>query len=176
MSNNPYESPISGNPQFEDGSGSGAEPRGWAKHIRIVAGLMIAQGALLFVVGAVSLFFFTRMFNDEKFLEQLRIQQERQGNQAAPITPETMQRWMVRSYRAIGGLTMAVALFNVVAGWRNFFYRGRVMGVFALVSSLAAMFTCYCFPTAVILLVYGLLVYLSADGQAAFASRSAATA
>lgn len=54
------------------------------------------------------------------------------------------------------------------AGIQNFRYRRRVLGIVSQVCGLASMFGCYCGPTSIMLLIYGLIVYLNPAVQAAF--------
>ncbi len=43
-----------------------------------------------------------------------------------------------------------------------------MIGILALVSGAAMLLFCYCFPYSLGLLIYGLIVYLSPDAEAAF--------
>ena len=63
---------------------------------------------------------------------------------------------------------LAAALLHVVAGLRNYRFRGRILGIVALAAGMVTLFTCYCLPTAVALGVYGLIVYLNGEVSDAF--------
>lgn len=75
----------------------------------------------------------------------------------------------VVGFIAYGAVPLFTGLLRVVAGWRNYFFRGRLLGLTALVGGMASLLTCYCFPTALALLIYGLIVYLNDQSAAAFA-------
>jgi len=72
---------------------------------------------------------------------------------------------------AIIVLVFMLALLKVVAGIRNFDYRNRVLGIIALASAPLNAFTCFCFPSGLVILIYGLVVYCHRDASRAFASR-----
>ena len=78
-----------------------------------------------------------------------------------------------RSFLAVAiiVLVFVLALLKVVAGIRNFGYRNRVLGILALASSPLNVFTCFCFPSGLVILVYGLVVYCHREASRAFASR-----
>jgi hypothetical protein len=57
---------------------------------------------------------------------------------------------------------------KLAAGIMNYRFRGRVLGFVALGSGLVSLCTCYCFPTALALGVYGLIVLLNEHVGAAF--------
>lgn len=71
-------------------------------------------------------------------------------------------------YGVLGGVTALVGIFNVVAGYRVMTMRNRVLGIIALFSNLLAMMTCYCAPTAIGMMVYGLIVLFQPDVARAF--------
>jgi hypothetical protein len=71
-------------------------------------------------------------------------------------------------YGVLGAVTALVGIFNVVAGYRVMTMRNRVLGLVALFSNLIAMMTCYCAPTAIGMMVYGLIVLFQPDVARAF--------
>jgi hypothetical protein len=75
---------------------------------------------------------------------------------------------MAGVYVVIGLFVLVVGLFNVIGGVRGLKYRGRTMSIVAMAVGLAAVFTCYCAPTAIGLFIYGLIVYLNDDVKRAF--------
>ena len=58
---------------------------------------------------------------------------------------------------------------HIVAGIRNYKFRGRVFGLVALGGGMITMITCYCAPTAIALGVYGLITFLNPEVNQAFA-------
>jgi hypothetical protein len=70
-------------------------------------------------------------------------------------------------YLVFGAGLMAGAILKLFAGYRNYRFRGRTLGMVAMFSGLVTVFGCFCFPTALALLIYGLIVYL--DQQTVYA-------
>jgi hypothetical protein len=71
-------------------------------------------------------------------------------------------------YGGLGVVIGIIGLLNIIAGYRNFKFKGRVLGIVSLVAGLGTIFTCYCAPTSLALTIYGLIVYLNAPVAAAF--------
>jgi hypothetical protein len=72
-------------------------------------------------------------------------------------------------YILLGGLFLGVGGLNIAAGIKNLKYRGRTLGIIALSLGVLSIFGCYCSPTAIGLLIYGLIIYLNQDVSRAFA-------
>lgn len=68
-------------------------------------------------------------------------------------------------YIGMGVVTLVAATLKIVAGIRNLRFKGRTLGFVAFGSTVLALASCYCIPTALALGVYGLIVYL--DGRSA---------
>jgi hypothetical protein len=127
-------------------------------HVPIVAGLLIAQGILETLMGT--------------FLIVMGIvvkvgagDELRRSNPGAPFDLSNLGLLI---YGGMGALNLTVGILNITAGVKNVKYRGRVLGIVALCSGLLTLFPCYCFPTAMMLLVYGLVVYLNPEVVRAF--------
>ena len=162
---NPYQSPESPSEPFDDRGGSPfAEhiPGGKASHVPIVAILMMVQGGL---EALYSLFMFAMGVMLPTFVAGAA-----RGRPAPPQgPPPAAVGWMVGGvYLAIGAVCLTAAILKLVAGFRNYRFRGRILGIVALLSGLPILFTCYCFPTAAALLIYGLIVYFDAQTIYAF--------
>lgn len=63
----------------------------------------------------------------------------------------------------------ALGVLKVVGGIYNYRYRKRTLGLVAVASAIASLFTCYCAPTGIALAVYGLIVYTRDPVRKAFA-------
>lgn len=163
---NPYLSPSFDPKQFQDYSTPFPPPQntgfGWVQQIRVVAILNCVQGGLEGLAGAglsglgvfVSIMIMTER-NNPGF---------RNGN-----APPAGMEWLVGGfYVAIGMPLLLVGILRIYAGLQNFRYRGRVLGIISFVCGAASVFTCYCAPTAIGMLIYGLIVYLNPAVQAAF--------
>lgn len=161
---NPYESPTGDLPPA---SGAGPlpppQPPGLVGHVRILSVLMMVQGSLdvLVGVGLAGMGIFMGVFMREAMLEQQSIEPN------AP-SPEFMGNLMMGMYGGIGVVVTIIGVLNVVAGYRNWKFKSRTLGVISLVAGLGTIFTCYCAPTSLALCIYGLIVYLNAQVAAAF--------
>jgi len=71
-------------------------------------------------------------------------------------------------YGGLGLAMLIIAVLNIYAGIRNFKYRSRTLGIVAMASGLLSLLTCYCLPTAIAVMVYGLIVYLNYEVEEAF--------
>jgi uncharacterized membrane protein HdeD (DUF308 family) len=65
---------------------------------------------------------------------------------------------------------LAAGVLKLVASVRNRRFHGRGIGFVALGSCFVSLATCYCAPTAMLLLVYGVFVYVNPSVARAFAA------
>lgn len=86
---------------------------------------------------------------------------------------EVIAQLVVSSMVGIGLLQFLPGVLQIVAGWRARTYHSRGFAIAALVAGLLAMITCYCAPTSIAMLVWGLVVLLGKDVAARFASEEA---
>lgn len=163
---NPYQSPESPFEPAEDLAGSPFAdhiPSGKASQVPLVAILMMVQGgfellyaAFMFLMGVMMPMFMAPAMR------------ARPGPPQGP--PLAMMGWAMGGiYLGLGAVLLIGAVLKLAGGFRNYRYRGRVLGIVALISGLASGFSCYCFPTAIALLIYGLIVYF--DQQTVYAFR-----
>jgi len=68
-----------------------------------------------------------------------------------------------------GVLSIVAGVLNIVGGIRALKYRGRGLVLTALFFNVLPIFTIYCAPTSLGLLIYGLIVMFNRDVAAAFA-------
>jgi hypothetical protein len=66
-------------------------------------------------------------------------------------------------------LVYVLAILKIAAGVRNYQRRNRRLGILALAVAPFSLFTFFCVPSALVLMVYGLVVYLHRDVKRAFA-------
>jgi hypothetical protein len=151
---NPYQSPPDLVGQAAASSGGGL-----ARQIPVVAILLMVQGGLeVLMSGICALAGGT-----------FAVLATQQGQQGAPNAPPQAFGWvMVAVYAVMGCGAFCAAAIKLFAGWRNYSFRGRTWGIAALASCVISLVTCYCFPTALALMVYGLIVYLGAESGWAF--------
>jgi hypothetical protein len=125
-------------------------------HVRRVATLLIVEGVLEIVPGA--------LISILGLAAALGMATDASKPGLDMIPPElAFVVWI------LGPALLAAGALKVVAGTRNLKVRGRTLGLVALASGVVALPTCYCAPTALGLFVYGLVVYLDADVRRAFA-------
>jgi len=167
FSDNPYAAPPMPSDRLATAPypvAPGAAGRGMTRHVPVVAILMMVQGGLelLAGLGLVGMGVF--------FVVMMRMEQVR-GNAAGPpdVPPEAMGWIMLGMYGGMGLIALIAGGLHLFAGMRNYRFRSRTLGFVALAGGLAAMFTCYCAPTAIALGVYGLITYMNPEVAQAFA-------
>ncbi|MGI8979375.1 MAG: hypothetical protein ACR2FY_09125 [Pirellulaceae bacterium] len=161
---NPYQSPSFDPKQFQDYPSPFPPPQntgfGWVQQVRVVAILNCVQGGLECLMG-------TFLVGMAVFVP-IMIRMEQRNNPGINSAPAGMEWIMVAVYGGIGGVVLIAGVLRIYAGLQNFRYRKRVLGIVSLVCGLASMIGCYCAPTSIALLIYGLIVYLHPAVQTAF--------
>lgn len=131
---------------------------GLISHVRIVSILMIVQGSLVVLLG---IFMAVMGFVMPAIM---------QADPNFANTPNAPPMWIFPTiYGGLGFMLLVVGVLNILAGIRNYRFRSRGLGITAMSMGMAAALTCYCAPTAIGLLIYGLIVYLNPQVAAAFA-------
>lgn len=162
---NPYASPETGS---LEGAGSNfplqrPSGSGMVRQVPVVAILMIVQGALEAVVALMLL------IGAVVIPSIIRAGAMQQGGPVGPPPPEEFTWFMTFMYGAFGVVMMVTAGLHVIAGIRNYSYRGRVMGIVALITGMVTtLISCYCAPTAIAVGVYGLVCYMNTEVIQAF--------
>ncbi len=146
LSENPYLSP-----QTSGGRDPGTGVR-MIRHVRIVAVLTMCHGAMLCLMGAM-LLMFTYFF----------------ASMPAGGVPAQTGMMMLAYYLVIGLGVAGVGVGSIYAGYCNFSFRGRILGIVMLSLGMVSVMTCYCAPTSIALAIYGLIVYLNQNVSKAFA-------
>jgi hypothetical protein len=125
------------------------------KHVQYVAILMVVEGALELVPGTV--------------LTALAVAVAFGSARGSELKDNVIPAELTFVIFFLGPALIAAGAFKVFAGLRNMKMQGRTLGLVALGSSLVAVPTCYCAPTALALAIYGFIVYTHADVQREFA-------
>jgi len=159
---NPYQSPEEpctppgGLPPMEPDR----RPPGLVGHVRVVAILMLVQGALevfaAFGLGVMAIVMPRMMEADFQHAAN------------APQLPPNFFWIFTVEFGVMAAAALIAAMLHIAAGLRNYRFRGRVLGIVALAGGLLTFFTCYCLPTAICLSIYGLIVYLNRSVSDAF--------
>jgi len=162
FSDNPYAPPRStvADPSM-DSLAARVSSRKMVGHVPVIAVLMMVQGGLELLMGV----FLAVMAGVVPLL--MRMDGVQGGREGPP--PEAIAWMMLAIYGALGLLTIVAAVLHFLAGLRNYRFRSRTLGMVALAGGLVTVFSCYCAPTSVALAVYGLVTYLNADVNRAFA-------
>jgi uncharacterized membrane protein HdeD (DUF308 family) len=162
---NPYQPPSFDATQFQDQPafppGSPYGQSNWVNQVRTFAILNLVQGILellfgLMISAAVAMFPFLAD------MEAVKKAQAEQGN------PEQMFWVMGVVYLVIGIIALTSGILRIVAGVQNYRLKGRMLGIVSLIVGMAPVFTCYCAPTAIALLVFGLIIFLDPAVKSAF--------
>ncbi len=161
---NPYQSPQYEPQQPALGGYSGkVVPSGLVHQVRVVAILNGVQGGLEILMGlmfvGVACFVPAMMAMDKDF-----------ANRQPPggPDPETMFWIMLGIYGGMGSGGLIAGVTRLIATFKNWHYRSRVFGIVSLAVGMLSVTTCYCIPTAIGMLIYGLIVYLNPSVAQAF--------
>ena len=156
---NPYESPQS---TAKDAVILPAGPpmidRGHIGKIRVVAILMMVQAGLELLAGIAI----------GGLAAVMPYALESQPATRDPEIGPEMTIFVVALYGGIALLVLCVGGLRFYAGWRNYQLRNRVLGIVALSVGAITAFTCYCAPTSIALLIFGLIVFANGPVAAAF--------
>jgi hypothetical protein len=163
MSNN-YQTPAFDSKQFQDQPAyapSAVNDYGWVSQIRIFAILNGVQGLLEIPMG---------LFLAGIGVAMPALQRLQKNNIPGPIGPaeESMITFISVLYVVIGIPLFISGILRVAAAWQNYHFKGRILSIVSIIVGMATLFSCYCAPTAVGLLVYGLILHLNPAVQAAF--------
>jgi hypothetical protein len=137
---------------------------GLVSHVRIVAILMMVQGALEMLLGV-----FYGVFG------VLMATVMREGVMEGPgfpadsgLSPDAFVWLMIAVYAGLGLVNFVIGVLHAYAGYRNYQFKSRTLGIIALAAGMLTVVGCYCMPTAIALAIYGLIVYLNASVAVAF--------
>jgi len=155
-SDNPYSATSESQGSRRPGSGA------LVPQVRIVAILMIVQAVLELLFGA----YFVVMGVAMPAL------MANQPNQMPPEQQEMFNKFFLGYFLIAGGCAIVIALIRLVAGILGVTYRGRMLGIVSHIGGLLTIATCYCFPTAIAVGIYGCIIYFNADVAQAFKLRS----
>lgn len=126
--------------------------------VPVIGILMIVNGVLCTLFGMLLMFWGPFM---QQFLNM-------QG--APPPPPEAQQVLQVVSivYIALGAVVALAGVINIAGGVAALRYRSRAFVLTALFFNIIPIFTCYCAPTSLGLMIWGLIVMFQGDVAQAF--------
>lgn len=159
---NPYKSPDFSNPIAGGASTSDADLNpSILTQQRVVAILMIIHGSMAVLIG---LFY----VGAAVMLPMMIAADMRRQNPNGPNF-EQMQWIFLALYGSMGLCGIIPGALQIYAGIQNLWLRGHTLGVVAISSGALTLGTCYCIPTGLALLIYGLIIYLHITTKRAFA-------
>lgn len=165
---NPYEATAAPTPLGTNKPLPPPEPPGLVGHVRIVAILMLVQGVLELLMAVYYVVF--GLFFGASFSEAMLENPNFRQGQGPP--PEVMSSIMTATPIVMGFFGFVVGVLHVYAGYRNFLFQNRTLGIIALVGGMASIMTVYCCPTSFVLFIYGAIVYMNDSVARAFAMSS----
>jgi hypothetical protein len=119
--------------------------------------LNAVEAGLELIVAVFSLFTGTVML-----LLPEEVQQQGAGNAAA----------LAGIYFTVGTVHLVLGALRLLASWRNYFFRNRVLGIVSFCAGLISTFAGCCAITSLGVAVYGLIVFFDAAVIDAFERRS----
>lgn len=141
--------------------------RGGVGHVTVVGILMVVQGILGTLAGVAIGGYAIWM---PSILSEMRQQTPPGGNPAPAMTGE-METWFVVGMGMIALMIGVLGILTIWMGIHVIRFRSRRMAIAVLVAGMLNLTTCYCFPTAFILAVYGCVVLLNSSVALAFELR-----
>ncbi|QDT12447.1 hypothetical protein [Planctomycetes bacterium K23_9] len=145
------------------------QTRGMTGHTTVLGVLMVVQGVFDFLAGIMVGVY--AWFMPELFM-QMQAEAAKRAAQNGGAAPQGMPPDM-GMYIAIGGGIIAAVLvligvLLIYSGIGVTSYRRRGLAIASLLLGVLTLMTCYCFPTSLILGVYGLIVLFNQSVTLAF--------
>jgi hypothetical protein len=135
------------------------------KQVPVVAILMIVQGVLEILMGGLLVVIAAII---TPLMEEAMRQQPGGPPPGMPLMPGDFATLAMAIYLVMGIAALLAAPLRIIAGIRNLRYRGRGLGITALFVGGLSMATCYCAPTSLGVMIYGLIVYFNESTARAF--------
>jgi hypothetical protein len=132
--------------------------------VPIIGILMIVNGILCILYGFVQMAM-------GPFMQSIFAMQGAQMPPEAKVQMQQMQQmmqYMFWVYIALGTLNAVVGVVSIAAGIPAMRYRSRTFVIIALFLNPATFMSCYCLPTSLGLMIWGLIVLLQKDVAEAF--------
>ncbi|QDU30698.1 hypothetical protein ETAA8_58460 [Anatilimnocola aggregata] len=154
-SHNPYQSPVHDDAP-ETILPGGLSPATLLQQ-RVICVLLIIHGLLTLMMGGM---YIVSAFVIPDLMYR--------GNGPDDPRMDQMKSVLVISYVCMASGGLIAGVLQIYAGIRNFWLRGYRWGLAALGSLIVGGMTCYCLPTGLAILIYGLIIYLSPTTRHAF--------
>jgi hypothetical protein len=161
---NPHQTPTFDPKHFQDQpplTEAAVSDYGWVSQVRTFAILNAVQGVL-----EISMGLFTSGMGIA--LPALLRWDKAKNPTAGGPEQETFLWFLTGLYLVIGIPVLVSGVLRIESAWQNYRFKGRLRSLISLVVGMGAMLSCYCAPTAIALLVYGLILHLNPAVKAAF--------
>jgi len=167
MSENPYQSP----PQYVKSGAGGSvpdfeRPLGMVAHIPVLATFILCQGGLCVLLGLGCVVMAAIMGS------MMVVAPPPPGGAPDGMTPESMGVMMFSIYAGVGAVVGLPGLFMVWSGVQLLRFKGRVLAIISMCVGLVSGLLCYCLPTGIVLLIYGIIVLMNEEVRVAFELRA----
>ena len=139
------------------------QTRGMVGQAAIVGVLMAIQGAADCLAGLIALFYAI-------FMPAFMAQQAAQGG--GPPLPENFGLFFAVGGGIAAAVLITLGILMIYAGVSVTRYQRRTLAIVALVSGMITLLTCYCFPTSLLLGIYGMIFLFNQPVTYAFELRS----
>jgi hypothetical protein len=139
-------------------------PTSMVNQVPVIGILMIVNGALCALYGVLLIFI-------GPFLSSIfEFQAGQMPPQAQPQMQQAQQMFQIVSvvYIVLGSVVALAGVMNIAGGISAIRYRSRGFVITALFFNILPLFTCYCLPTSLGLMIWGLIVMFQADVTHAF--------
>jgi hypothetical protein len=159
---NPYQSPEEpcASPDRRSLGELDRRPPGLVGHVRVLAILMLVQGALELVMAL--------GFGAMAIVMPRIMEADLHRGPNPPQMPPNFSMIFGIEFGVFGAMVLTAAVLHITAGLRNYRFRGRILGIVAMAGGVLTFLTFWCLPTAIGLGVYGLIVYLNGSVSEAF--------
>ncbi len=128
-----------------------------AGQVPIVSILMIVHGAMLSLMGLLYAIMGPALFA----MMQIDKQNVRGDDQA-------FMGVMSGVYIGCGVVMLAIGILHVTSGIMALRYRSRILAIVTLFTNVVALWTCYCAPTGLAVMIFGLIVFFNHEVAEAF--------
>ena len=104
------------------------------------------------------------------FMPTLIAQMQNQPGAQNPngMDPAAISRIMLATYGGMAIVLLLMGILNTLSGFRLVKFQGRIFGIVSLCLGFGTIISCYCFPTAMAVAIYGLIVLLNQPVITAF--------
>lgn len=157
---NPYQSPdFTDNPPVFNQGGNGELNSAILVQQRVLSILMIVHGSMSLLAGLL-------FVGIAIMVPAVMAAEGRRGPNGENF--DQMKWFGFALYGSMGLCGLVPGGLQIYSGIQNFRLRGYTLAIVALGSGVLQMFTCYCIPTALGLLIYGLIIHLHGSTRLAY--------